>query len=430
MVNVSIIIPVYNAEKQLNRCIDSVLNQEYQDFEIIAVDDGSSDSSPEILDKYGAADKRVMVIHKKNGGVSAARNTALKQSQGKYIQFMDADDWIPADSTKLLVRDAEEKQADLVVGDFYRVVGKNVARKGSMDKDDVMTLQEYAEEMMDSPADFYYGVLWNKLYRADLIHDNDVAMDEDLNWCEDFIFNLEYLIHCRRITALQVPVYYYVKTEGSLVSQTTNPLKVIEMKMNVFSYYNGFFKDVLDEKDYRKDRLAIAGFLINGASDDNAIGIMPGTKKLGQEKISAEYTADNPSDIPAFAYCLTKLYMAELNTVALKFDLDLKDVRILAAVRSGEESSTLKSIADFTGFSSVTIAASLQKSVRKGYLTMNIESGKTYIQMGKKSGQITGDIDTALRDLRENVYRDFTEDEVKSTDKAIQKITANLKRIL
>ena len=109
MSKVSIIVPVYNAEKAIGRCIDSILKQDYEDIEVILVDDGSKDSSLEIITRYAETDKRVKTVHKENGGVSSTRNLALSLAQGDYIQFLDADDWIPFDSTKLMVREMEEK---------------------------------------------------------------------------------------------------------------------------------------------------------------------------------------------------------------------------------------------------------------------------------------------------------------------------------
>ncbi|MBQ7993183.1 MAG: glycosyltransferase [Solobacterium sp.] len=250
MPNVSIIIPVYNAEKGIRRCIESVLNQEYSDYELILVDDGSKDSSPAILDEYAAHDARIKVIHKPNQGVSATRNRGLCEAAGTYVQFMDADDWLPPESTKILVRTAVEDECDLVVAGFYRVVNDRVARKSSLDDEDVLTLKEYSEYMKDNPADYYYGVLWNKLYRRDIIEKYNVRMEEGLSFCEDFVFNLEYLVHCQRIRALNVPVYYYVKTEGGLVSVNMNPARLVQMKLNIYTYYDQYFRDVLDEKQY------------------------------------------------------------------------------------------------------------------------------------------------------------------------------------
>ena len=160
---VSIIVPVYNAEKTLERCVDSILNQTYQDFELLLVDDGSPDGSGALCDAYARQDSRVRVFHQENAGVSAARNLALDHAAGEYLQFLDSDDWITPDATSSLVRAAREHQCDLVIADFYRVCGDRVSRKGDIDDPVVLTQEEYAAHMMENPADFYYGVLWNKL---------------------------------------------------------------------------------------------------------------------------------------------------------------------------------------------------------------------------------------------------------------------------
>ena len=166
---VSIIVPVYNAKNYLQRCIDSILHQEYTDYELFLVDDGSTDGSGDICDAYAAADARITVIHKENTGVSDSRNLAISQARGTYLQFLDSDDWITPDATKLFVRAATEHDCDLVIADFYRVVGERVSHKGDIEDDGVLTREEFAAHMMENPADFYYGVLWNKLYRRDLV---------------------------------------------------------------------------------------------------------------------------------------------------------------------------------------------------------------------------------------------------------------------
>ena len=165
---VSIIVPVYNAETALHRCIESILHQSCADFELLLVDDGSKDDSGAICDEYAAKDSRIRVFHKENGGVSAARNLALDVARGKYLQFLDSDDWVVPDATLLLLRAAEEHGADLVISDFYRVVGERVSVKGDIEEDRGLSREEYAEHMMANPADFYYGVLWNKLYRREI----------------------------------------------------------------------------------------------------------------------------------------------------------------------------------------------------------------------------------------------------------------------
>ena len=112
---VSIIVPIYNAEQYLRRCVDSILNQEYTDYELLLVNDGSTDASGDICEEYGDQDPRVIVIQKENTGVSDSRNRALDRARGKYLQFLDSDDWITPDATKLLVRSAEQSGCDMVI---------------------------------------------------------------------------------------------------------------------------------------------------------------------------------------------------------------------------------------------------------------------------------------------------------------------------
>lgn len=427
---VSIVIPVYNTqESALRRCLDSVLNQEYKDLELIAVDDGSTkNNAAEVLDEYAAKDERVKVIHKKNGGVSSARNAAFAVMSGTYVQFMDSDDWIPDDSTKNLVRTAEEKNADLVVADFYRVVGNNLSAKGSIRDNGVLTLQEYAEHMMETPADYYYGVLWNKLYRTEIIKGYSMVMDEDLHWCEDFVFNLEYLLHTERIAPLQIPVYYYVKTEGSLVAQSLNLTNTVQMKMNMFRYYNDFYKNIFDEEKYRSQRLAIAGFLIGAATDDPVIPMLPGTKKVGEESVHADFRSEH-ENIVTGAYYIGKLHEKYLNSVAMKYELELKDAKVAAALKETEGELTLKELADYTGLSRFTITASLEKMMRRGLITISYEKG-ICAELSAGAKGFSADLDQALQDIDAVLFAGVTEEEKEMWMKMSGRMMDNLRNAL
>lgn len=430
MPEVSVIIPVYNAEKTVERCVRSVLEQDYSDLEIIAVDDGSTDDSGKLLDAISETDPRLIVLHVENGGVSRARNTGLRQASGKYVQFLDADDYITNEATKLLVRTMEENDTDLVIADFYRVVGDNIARKGSIRIDTLLTLQEFATIMMDSPSDFYYGVLWNKLYRNDIIRDNEVFMDEDLNYCEDFIFNMEYLLHCRTIRPLLVPVYYYIKTEGSLVSQSMSISKVVSTKILVYSYYNDFFRNVLDEKQYRKDRLAIAGYLINGASDDHARSLLPGsTMKLGEETERAVFRDDNNQlndDVVSMSYYVSKLYRRYATNIALKNDMELRDVLVLAAISISGTVHDPKEITDFTGLSQIVVTAVLQHLLNENLIDIEMVDKKPCITIKDENHPIIHDIRTIFEDLEDAMYEGMDEQEIDWLRKGIASINLNL----
>lgn len=430
MAYVSVIVPAYNAEKCIERCVESILRQDYTDLELIVVDDGSKDSTPEILDRLADADPRMKVIHQKNAGVSATRNNAIDVAQGKYIQFLDADDWLTSDSTKLLVRTAEEKEADLVIADFYRVVGENLSRKGNILTDKVLSREEYAEYMMESPADYYYGVLWNKLYRRDLIEKYHIRMDEKVNFCEDFIFNLEYVLHCERICALQVPVYYYVKTDGSLVAANLNPLRILEMKTSVFRYYSKFMKDILDDEKYQAERLSIAGFLINAASDEMTIPMMPGTKKVGEETVRAFFRSDEGNLLTA-SYYQEKLYQRYLNPVAMKHDLTLDDIRIFAAVRSSSGSCTQKELSDYTGISQLTVLMALQKLQGRQLVVLRVIPNGMEAELScGDDNTVIRDLDDAMKDLLDTCFAGFTDEERKYTSELYRRINVNVRKAL
>lgn len=429
MPEVSIILPVYQAEKYLVRCIDSVLHQEYQDFELICVDDGSRDHSPSILDDYAQRDQRVVVIHQANAGVSTARNNGLARAKGTYIQFLDADDWIASNATTELVRCAKQSNADMVVADFYRVVGTKVARKGSILSDDVLTLEEYADCMKLSPADFYYGVLWNKLYRNDMIQKYHLQMDPKVSYCEDFIFNLEYLLHCHAIAPLQIPVYYYVKTEGSLVTQSLSPSRMLQSRSLVFSYYDAFFRHVLNEEEYRRSRPEIAGYLVSAASDDLVMPMAPGTMKLGKETVQAVWRTDGSFHYAVLLFYLRKAYETQLNTVAIKNNLDLEDVLVFEAVRNSNMFSTMREIMDFTGLSYAATAGSVQKLVSRHLLHVEIMNS-FHIKTGSRSQDLSHDIDVALSDLNQVEAKGLDDSQAQQLMQFLRVIVHNLENFV
>ena len=365
--SVTIIVPVYNGEASLRRCVDSILGQEYSDFELILVDDGSRDGSGAICDSYEALDSRVRVIHKENTGVSDSRNRALDAARGVYLQFLDSDDWITADATKLLVRAAETYHCDLVIADFYRVAGERVSHKGDIPEDVVLSREEFAAYMMEKPADYYYGVIWNKLYRRDLVERHHLRMNPDIRWCEDFLFNLEYILHAETFFALQTPVYYYVKTKGSLVSQSMSVANTIRMKRMVFACYNRFYKRVLEPEEYEKSRLQIYAFLIRAARDGVVLpSVLPGNWKLGEERSSLCLPAAESEGLPGEAYRSRKLLDRYLEAAALKNKLTLPEIRLLFCLTYLREARSRKELADFAGMSPRSFSAALQRLAARG----------------------------------------------------------------
>ena len=366
---VSIIVPIYNAEQYLRRCVDSILNQEYTDYELLLVNDGSTDASGDICEEYGDRDSRVLVIQKENTGVSDSRNRALDRARGKYLQFLDSDDWITPDATRLFVRAAEEYGCDMVISDFYRVVGERLSPKGDIEEEGVLTREEFAAHMMENPADFYYGVLWNKLYRRDIVEEHKLRMDTDISWCEDFMFNLEYIRYAKVFYALHAPIYYYVKRKGSLASQGINISKTVKMKLNVFEYYNNFYKHVLEEEDYEKNRLQVYRFFIDAAGDGTVPpSILPGSKKLGDERVFVNTEILQAEGLAGEDYRKRKLLEHYLEPVALKGDLKVMDVRLLLCLCEKHEWDSRRELADFAGISRTNLTSGLQRLTMKGFL--------------------------------------------------------------
>lgn len=449
---VTIIVPVYNSENTIARCIESVIGQEFTDFEFIIVDDGSKDRSGAICDEYAAKDKRIRVIHKENTGVSDSRNLALSQARGEYIQFIDSDDWLTDDATSLMYKTAKEKNCDMVISDFYRVVGQRVSQKGDIEEDSIMTREQFAAHMMDNPADFYYGVLWNKFFRRDIIEKYNLRMDEQINWCEDFMFNLEYIRHADNFYALRVPIYYYVKTKGSLASQGMSLVKTINMKRMVFAYYHKFYKDILTEEDYEKNRLQVYKFLVDAAGD----GIVPPailSKRLGDERTSACSVDVEGEGILMDEYRYRKLLDRYLEPVAIKNDLKLKDVRLLMYLTQPHNIESYKELEDFTGMNKRSLSSSLQRLSARGLLRVNDIKSKDYNEnsdtFNKKNGkdksvkrkqllitltpaadEIIKSLADAQNDYDKAFYGGLSEEEIVQYAYLSNKINDNIKRVL
>lgn len=429
---VSIIVPVYNAESYLERCIESVLTQEYRDFELILVDDGSGDESGAVCDRFAQQDERIRVLHKENTGVSDSRNRALDIARGEYLQFLDSDDWLTPDATKLFVRSAEESGCDMIIADFYRVVGENFSRKGDIEKEGILTRQDFANLMMENPADFYYGVLWNKLYRRSIVEKHHIRMDADISWCEDFIFNLEYIRHCHTIYALQAPVYYYVKTKGSLVnSQGAGINNTIRMKLNVFEYYHQFYKDVYDEESYENIRFQVYRFLLTYAKDGFvAPALLPGSKKLGQERLVTvlpEAVEGGGAALEYYRY--RKLWERYCEVVAIKNDMTLDEVQVLMYLSQGIMITGLNELENLSGLPKRKVGAAVQRLERRDMIKKEKKPGKGYVLL-PEAAPVLHDLELAERDFGESKFRNFDDRQKEDYRQLEGKMQENMKNIL
>lgn len=420
---VTIIVPVYNAQQTIRRCVDSILRQNYRNFELILVDDGSQDASGSICDEYAVGDSRVRVIHKPNTGVSDSRNIAIGKAGGTYLQFVDSDDWIAPETTGSLVLAAQSNPCDLVVSDFYRVIEERIAHKGSIQENGLITREEYATHMMERPADFYYGVLWNKLYRKSLIDQFHIEMDTEISWCEDFMFNLEYLCHAGDIYVLRVPLYYYVKTRTSLTNHGITLSKTIKMKAMVFEYYKRFYMEVFDEKDYEKSRLQVYRFLLDAANDGIVPpAILPGSIRLGEER-----TRINP-EICENDSALLNLYLKRkclelcFQPLIFGYDLSVEELYLMLFLCQNHGKYTKKELAEFVGQPRRKLDSVLQKLRARGYISWTEQSavsarGKSRerrldIQILPDAEPVFNELKTVWENYQQMVFSKFTDREI------------------
>ena len=419
---VSIIVPAYNAEKTIGRCIDSIRKQTYSDYELLVMDDGSSDGTPQILDQYAAEDSRIRVVHKENSGVSDTRNQALDLAVGEFIQFLDADDWITPDATRLFVRTMEDNPTcDMVIADFYRVIGKNMAQKGDIEEEKLLTREEYADEMMKSPADFYYGVLWNKFYRRSIIEDYQLRMDSKLDWSEDFIFNMEYVLHTDRIYVLKAPVYYYVKTEGSLVAKGgASVSRTVRMKLDVIEYYSSFYKDIYKEGGYLLRSPVIYSFLLNFAKDGGVNPVAP-ERRLGQERVDVRIDPEmeeNPFALNFYEDCMLE---RSLERICKGWDLEETEVQVLLYLKLAGGEATPAEIRSYTGLSARGLGVTVQRLARRKLVERERIKAKVRnekepdirkIRFGEESAPVQEALERAFRDIDEIRFRGFSEEEI------------------
>jgi len=232
---ISIIVPVYNAEKYLERCIKSLINQTYPNLEIILINDGSIDDSAKICDNYAKIDNRIIVIHKENEGVSKARNLGMKKATGDYITFIDSDDFIEI-NTYNEIFDELKKDFDIIVFG-YKVI------KSRKNCDKIVPIKrEYFDEnkefLIDAYSNNYFSCVWNKLYSKKLC--KSVQFDEKLKFGEDFKFNLEITQQSQSIYSIDKTFHHYI------VYENPNSLSKSEKLEKIIDIYNQQYELLLN----------------------------------------------------------------------------------------------------------------------------------------------------------------------------------------
>ena len=218
MPKVSIIVPVYNVEKYLEKCLDSLINQTLKDIEIICINDGSLDNSINILEKYAIKDNRLKIISQKNAGLSAARNTGINAASGDYIGFCDSDDWVSLDFYEKLYKCAVQNNTDIACGEIIKI------RKGKEKKfltyNNETIAKTYLEKLQScNVPDYSYA--WNKIYRLSKIKKHNLYFEEGITY-EDIIFSPQALFYLDKTVTIKNTYYYYLSRKTSITHNSNN----------------------------------------------------------------------------------------------------------------------------------------------------------------------------------------------------------------
>lgn len=239
MADISIIVPIYNAEKYLNKCIESLINQTKKELEFILINDGSTDNSEEIIKSY--KDKRIKYFKNENQGIGKTRNLGIEKATGKYIMFVDSDDYIDKNMAKLMFDKAFSNSLDMVVCDYYKVINnENIEEK----------LPSFKPTTLKNSPDLLCGINlspWNKIYKTSLIKDNNIKFVENLKY-EDAPFVIEALDKANKVGKVNKCLNYYV-IHGN--SETTVRDKRVFDILKIIDKIRKYFKD----KDYIKESL-------------------------------------------------------------------------------------------------------------------------------------------------------------------------------
>ena len=244
MINkVSIIVPVYNIENYIRFCVESILDQTYESFELILVDDGSPDNCGRICDEYAEKDVRIKVIHKENGGLTSARNAGLSVAKGDWIMHVDGDDWIEPDMIESLIETAKATEADLVFGDYMKYgpyAGNHKLPTWSTDKKDSMS--RYIAYSMTT--------IWGSIAKRSLYTEHSLKSPDGVSYCEDFHLIVRLCHFANKIVNVHRPFYHYRYRPTSIMSNMSRKTEADEQW--VYQDTIRFFKEQGVYEDYRK----------------------------------------------------------------------------------------------------------------------------------------------------------------------------------
>lgn len=241
---ISVIVPIYNIELYLKQCLESLINQIYQNIEIILVDDGSTDQSGVICEEYAEIDKRIIVIHQKNQGLSGARNTGLRKASGDYIAFVDADDVVSIHYLSTLYWHLIRNNADISCCQYYSQKRNVVFSKNEPKLKGTILSSKRMLEDWHGTNKYIETVVWNKLYKRDVfIHDGEMILFAVGRNHEDILISHQLVANSKKIVLLDNKLYYYRKRKGSIVNGKLSAKEIRDLMSTIIERLN-FFESV------------------------------------------------------------------------------------------------------------------------------------------------------------------------------------------
>jgi glycosyltransferase involved in cell wall biosynthesis len=258
---VSIIIPIYNSVSFLDKCIQSAINQTYENIEVILVNDGSTDTSGEVCNKYASVDSRIKIIHKQNRGLVSSRKAGLTASTGEYILYIDGDDWIELDLVKHYMKCVLEFNADVVISShIVNLEGRIAILKNSLPTgvyDKARLIEEVYPKMLHTGKFSQFGIFsysWGKIYRRELLMENQLEVDEDITIGEDALCLYPTLLDTNILVILDQPYYHYRQRTDSLI-KTLRTIEISKMqkvynKLKIIAQNKGFLDVILPQLYY------------------------------------------------------------------------------------------------------------------------------------------------------------------------------------
>ena len=310
-VDISVIIPIYQAEKYLRRCLESLISQTFTDFEMVLIDDGSNDGSGIICEEYKKRDSRIRVIHKKNEGVSKSRQIGLDVSEGRYIIYVDPDDWVEENYLEALYEEAIGTNADMTICDFYAEYTSQTIYCSQ--KPTKLNARTVMEEFFPK----HNGCTWNKLLKRELFERFNICFPQNICFCEDLYVNCSLLKNEIKISYVPLALYHYdqIVNENSLVRHYSE--KTYEHDMKLLSLFIKLFSDSREPMNMRK---TFARNLTERAFWSGLYNSNDFYKKFG---IFSDYLKKE-NDIKGYLYYLSSIGLYKPTYVAVLFYKGLK----------------------------------------------------------------------------------------------------------